>query len=374
MWDFIIIMLRVLASMGGLLFIYAAVFLYEDEQGKLQNKLEDWWIRIEDTQRTMLSRHTNLMRYLAGVMTSVIDRLFGARLLSIQSVGVSICYSYASVIFVSILYILLVKFVGVKYLDIENTFQHMPIVVALFLLIISTITMFFFLFLGTLPSFTSRIVWQVLWSVLLGGFFILWLISMYSMSLIWATDEPDISPPKLTAIMFAVLLVGLGASSAFSTAFIAITRKILRWSSGLDSASKITAVILLNSALSIVLIAAPLFWIHTIIESDWISNLESDLSEMAGFAMFAILGGAAFFTAVSNTIPALLSILFVGFALIMLVHQLLWPLLLRPIYALQRLGIAKRSKLLGTVGALLVTAGIGKWAWVEKIVDKLSPF
>ena len=51
-----------------------------------------------------------------------------------------------------------------------------------------------------------------------------------------------------------------------------------------------------------------------------------------------------------------------------------WPLLARPVYALQRLGIAHRKKLYGTLGAGLFFLSTGKYEFLEKIIERLNPF
>jgi hypothetical protein len=62
---FLHLALRVLAGVAGAMAIYAALFLYEDEQGKIENKLEEWWVRLDDGRNAAVSRHTAFMREVA---------------------------------------------------------------------------------------------------------------------------------------------------------------------------------------------------------------------------------------------------------------------------------------------------------------------
>ena len=39
---------RVVAFFSACLAIYIAAFLSEDEEGNLQNRLEKWWVRLDD--------------------------------------------------------------------------------------------------------------------------------------------------------------------------------------------------------------------------------------------------------------------------------------------------------------------------------------
>src|SRR5713101_120402 len=89
--------LRFFACLAGGSLLYPALFLYEDEQGQIQNKLEEWWVRSSDKQSAVLSRHATFMRQIAGLCTDALDRLFGSKFISARAFSVSVCYSMASV-------------------------------------------------------------------------------------------------------------------------------------------------------------------------------------------------------------------------------------------------------------------------------------
>jgi hypothetical protein len=77
----------------GVLLIYASLS-YETEDGKIQNLLEEWWIRVSDYRNQLLSRHVAFIKMLASVTTNIFNKLFGVSLVSLQALGVSICYSF----------------------------------------------------------------------------------------------------------------------------------------------------------------------------------------------------------------------------------------------------------------------------------------
>src|SRR5437879_6014623 len=95
------IAMRSVSLAVGLLALYVAAFLYEDEEGRLQNRLQDklekLWITIDDLTGTALARHTVFMRSVAVLITYAFDRLFGRRLLSMRAVGTSVCLTFASI-------------------------------------------------------------------------------------------------------------------------------------------------------------------------------------------------------------------------------------------------------------------------------------
>lgn len=89
-------LLRLLAGMAGALLLYAAFFLYEDEEARLQNRLEQLWNRIDAFQNVAMSAEVAFLQGATRTTTTILDRLLGRRLISIQSVTVSMAFSQAS--------------------------------------------------------------------------------------------------------------------------------------------------------------------------------------------------------------------------------------------------------------------------------------
>ena len=90
------IALRVIAAVAGALSLYAALFLYEDDQGRIENRLEEWWVRLDDQRNAAVSRHTAFMREVARLAGRGFDRLFGHRLFSLQAFGASSALSMST--------------------------------------------------------------------------------------------------------------------------------------------------------------------------------------------------------------------------------------------------------------------------------------
>jgi len=89
------------AFVASALLVYVAVFLREDEEGAIQDRVEALWIRIDDLSRHAVSRHTAFLRSIAAVTASGLRHLFGNRLFSWQLIGVSACLSLASLFLVA---------------------------------------------------------------------------------------------------------------------------------------------------------------------------------------------------------------------------------------------------------------------------------
>jgi hypothetical protein len=95
----LIIASRVVAGIVGVVAFYLAFFLYENEEGIWQNRLENLWIGISDRAKMTHSTATALFNKLAETFTDYSNRLFGKKLLSLQSIGTSTTLSMAPVVF-----------------------------------------------------------------------------------------------------------------------------------------------------------------------------------------------------------------------------------------------------------------------------------
>jgi hypothetical protein len=142
MWNLTHATVRIAAGVAGVLLLYAALFLYENEQGEIQNKLEEWWVRLVDRQSGALSRHTAFMQEVANLATRGFDRVFGEKLVSPQAVGVSVCYSIGSCL-------LAILTIGKFWLPIWLELGQLQ-------LVLGAVWAAAFLALGTFPAFSHR--------------------------------------------------------------------------------------------------------------------------------------------------------------------------------------------------------------------------
>jgi hypothetical protein len=73
------------AFLGGASCLYAGTLLYEDEYGRAQNKLEEWWVRFDDQQQVALSKAALFMRATVTLTGRLLDGVFGKELISFRS-------------------------------------------------------------------------------------------------------------------------------------------------------------------------------------------------------------------------------------------------------------------------------------------------
>lgn len=83
-------------SLGALL-LYLRFCLYEDEEGKLQDALVDLWDRIDDRAKSTRRRAVALLDETARISRTLLDRMFGPRIVSAQAISVSLLLAMSSI-------------------------------------------------------------------------------------------------------------------------------------------------------------------------------------------------------------------------------------------------------------------------------------
>ena len=79
------------------IFLIYLTFLYEDEEGRIQDRIAEWWVRLDDLQSAFLSRSATFMRGCAKLGFELIEFIFGAKLFSFRLFGTSFYFSIASI-------------------------------------------------------------------------------------------------------------------------------------------------------------------------------------------------------------------------------------------------------------------------------------
>src|SRR5947199_5604160 len=85
--------LKAVAGLAGVGMTYAALFLYEDEEGHVTNRLEQWWTVLDDTQKLSLSKHSVFMKEVSRLAGAIFDMFFGKRLFSYEAFFTSTFFS-----------------------------------------------------------------------------------------------------------------------------------------------------------------------------------------------------------------------------------------------------------------------------------------
>jgi hypothetical protein len=307
--------LQLLVGLIGAILLYTALFLHETEEGRVQNRLEKLWVDIDDLSKAALSKQTAFLQQISAMANSGLSKLFGARLFSAGAVSASLCLSLGSA--------LLLTRAAQVYLfphSFRFTFSTFAI---------GTVSLLVGLF--PVPFRYVGFLWIPFALFLM--IYMDWNLPYQSQGWKFVVRE---SQPLLA------MLVGGFISDVF---FIALSRWCLRKGSELNDGWKIVVLLTLNGCIGLSLVS-PL--------------IVATLMEMAhpyGGVTFAFPNPLIVWGA-SNGVTGAIALLFVVLAVVAIAHLAVWPLLERPLYSLQRFGVARNPKLLA---ATSVTCLLFAW-------------
>lgn len=323
------VVVRIVIAGLGFLLIYLALFLHEDEEGKLQNRIEELWCRIYDLQEKALSKAVLFIQAVLKLTNRGFDALLGVKLFSFRSVVVTLCYSWASLLLV----------LGGRVLFLRPIASHQFFAAGMLGVA------FLMCGYGTFPAFLHTQFSIRLWQVLTTMFLLLLSFLFYVVSASgYGVFEWRAAIAVATFTTFAVLCDIL---------FVAANRLIVRFSSGLSSLKQLLVMLLVNVVLG-VLYVAPL---------------------KAGFRQGGFggrWGELVFFVSATNLFTALSALSIVFVMLIALLHRLLWPTVERPVYAIARHGVARKPVVLIPISLMLLTWAIPAWRPFWEVVGKLK--
>lgn len=331
---------RGVAAVLGLACLYIAAFLYEDEEKRLQSRLEDLWLKLEERKVAALSRHAALLSALSATVEGWLARVFGDRLLSLQGFGVSVSYSLASIFF-GLAW-------GIVFLTPDPPDSRGLLLAGVFLLLA-----LLFAWVGTLPLLRPRT-----GRVTVGLAFL-----VLALAAGWLGWGSFLAPGRGEDPWIArVLSLGLSAVPVAGvvsvTFFVALSRRLVNWGVVEDVTSpwrahvQLFAGILLNFSLLAVFLGLPLSYLVLNVDESllWFLYLCANLP--TSFASLLLLGAGA----------------------LLLLHRLAWPLLNRSLYALQRYNVFAHRKKFWGLGLLLLGLAVsptsvkGLLPWVKALL------
>jgi hypothetical protein len=328
---FLIWSIRIVSGLFGALLLYAALFLYEDEQRQVHNTLEAWWVRLDDIKERVPGQHTRFLRGLAMTCQNALDFLFGRGLVSLDSLAVSVSLSLASIglaVVGQLFYNVRIKGQGLA-----QQFPGRPITG---MLVLAAWVAGF----STLALCRPRI---ELWPILR--------ISMsvgLAIAVFWYFELPYFAVGMAVTTGAGILVGSLLLTYVWLVSF--------RWLiARLSSATTQGAIIVsaLTSALLCAVLAAPYVASHWLVR-----HLDPILFDPASGLLMQVV---VFNALAASNVPAMLGcVVIVLAALALTVHRLMWPALQRPVYALAKADVIRRPKALAAVGlALLGSASTG---------------
>jgi hypothetical protein len=341
MWHVLHMIARLIEVLLGLFCVLTAIVLYPGEEGKIQSKFEDFWVTVDDYQKSALSKHAAFMQQVARLETHFLDIVFGHRLFSGKAATVSFSLSLATIsIFGAV----------IAYQQ-----DFMPYVR---------------LWLGFLCG-----------SILLGGACIFLrkrlllipaVLTAVSLILLWLYQSVHGSLAYLEAAGLLFVLVSL-LGFFCDISFVALTRRLLRFAGEMTSFFRILLVVVGTICLGIGLMA-PYLASQVSFPGDFLnpdaasqSNIPSYLSrQIIGFLVNPFL----YSISVTNVFDAMLALVFVLLAVILLVHRAAWPLLTRTLFHVQDIGTKGRRAVLIALGIALLSGKLDDL--LQKLIEKFG--
>jgi hypothetical protein len=332
------IFLRLAAFAAALALLYIAFFLYEDEEGGLKNRLEELWVKIDDLQKKSLSRNAAFLSGASRIAIIVLNRIFGERSVSLQSVRSCIIFSFASTAFAfALVFAFVLLFIAWHAGDV-TVFSRLVLAGLLFATI------------GAMPAFTQNK--------------LVHFASYIAAGLLAIT--PFFFLPRIGVPYVEVSLV-LSGSIAADIAFIRFLRWLLRKVVVATKAAVMCVGLLLSLAVAM-LLNLPFYYllyfesVKLFVLAGYVKAhpefLQRPLSPEAVQTFLFFIRLIEFSIVFStNTLDAACALLVFVLMFFTLMHRLLWPILERPIYAAQRWNLVSNSTVLAALGfAALVFA------------------
>jgi hypothetical protein len=312
--------------------------MYEDEEGRWQNRIEELWVAIDDRARLRGSRTSAFFNKVAGLVTRGFNRVFGRRLFSFQLIGVSSAYSFAGMfLYLPILLTIvlqprnLVAPVPGQLLSAVQLIEYFCTVVGAICFLLAAMPS-----LWPSPLFVSL-------SLLPGLIFTAGLIKLIQLH----------RPFQNQLGMFIALLV----SFLSDVIVLALVRFTVRKVSAIASVSKIVLAILIQVCVLGLLVVAP---------------YEIAPRLMVRFGHTPALQ-ILFVVAIFNAFTGLASSIFLFVLLFVLLHKVLWPALGKLLYPLARHQIIRNHKIMASVGtASFIFAFPLMWTPVKGALEWLA--
>jgi hypothetical protein len=335
MWHILHLIARPIEALLGVFCVLSAIVLYPNEEGKIQSKFEDFWIRVDDFQNLALTHHAAFMKGVANLETRFLDRVFGKRLISIQALGVSFCFSLGTIALLTMLvsYIIL----PVRYPELNSVGA---LIISLGYLICAVIV-------------GAACIWIENHNLLRNSVVIAALIFL----LLWMMTFRAGAPGVTGEISMRILLLVL-SSFGCDVIFITLTRRLLRWAGEMTSSLKVLATVIVNFFLAVLFVSPLLVGVNIKLIGDLRDEILITISMIA----------------FSNIMDAVVALFYVLLAVLLLIHRALWPLLTRTLFRMAYIGTKGRRSILTTVGLALLSVSVFGGKFPELLKDLVKIF
>jgi hypothetical protein len=311
---------RAFAFLCGLLCLHISMFT-KDNDGKVQNWLVGIWTTVEDISERKGSRAVGLINTAAAKITSILDRIFGAQLMSARFIVTSSILSIAS------LYLLTALRYAIHKDVLGATKYACGVLICVLLVELSTAK----------PKTTVMLA--------TGGFALLYLY--------WNERGPTRSFPNAIA--------GLTIGVFLDWFFVWSSRLILRKLGHERTFSQTVILAILITALGLILLA-PAFM--------FVSYRLWSVPSLATIHPSYTLGYVEWIAAIAsatNIVAGLCALSLSIVVMVALFHRLFWPILSQLVNVCYERRVIERRMLFFTAGSTLLTYAFGWLSWIGKL-------
>jgi photosystem II stability/assembly factor-like uncharacterized protein len=333
-------LLHIFAGVAGALLLYSALFLYADENKLQQNRLEQIWQEIYALQERALSKKVAFLRVAASSTRTALDFILGKKLLSMRAGTITVLFSLAS----TLVWL-------VKSPQASLGIRSLMVLFCLLLQIMGSVPACAQSDL-TSPSLQRSIVKWLYWFGVVVFAVVAQLFILYRLSL--GTLDNELEPYFLVfavlahdhpfVVVLAFVLAELSILTALATDifFLALFRWVIRRITELSQLWAIALYFLLAGTVGALLAGPAILLVVP-------SLLKRFLEFNPGF--FAV----AYFVFTSTWFDVGCLVIFVCYAIVLLLHRLAWPVSKGLFdYTAGRTGLIRKRKLRGGVGIMLL--------------------
>ena len=312
----------------GLALLYVAIFLHEDEEGKLRNRIIELWNRIDSTGQVAHSGIATFSQSISRLLVRSFDWYFGEKLFSARVLGTSVLLSFASGFLTLAIF---------ELFHLKNQGHFLRLTVPLFIR--------FFVWASIPAIYPKRWVIFIWWASIIAfplsglGFLVFFAKSQGASYVLHG----------LAYFAFALLF-----SFSCDVIYIAVTRRTLSKLTGPIGFGKSLYLISCNLLLLLLFIVLPIW-----------GGLRLSTHAVG-------LGIALIISSASNGLNICVTLIALASSALLFIHNAFWNLIERPIYAIVRFNPIQnhRGKLLLIGGALVFTPFTSVSAFFHFVASK----
>ncbi len=321
----------------GILLVYTVVAMFPDEEGRLQNRIENLWIAIDDKQKSKVGRAIAILNRVASYLTRVYNRVLGSRLISVQMIGVSSSSSIAGFFIFAALLLLTFLYLSLsRHAAVTPQFNAGLWLIGILCFVLGLVVLVFAALPSVIRNWFGR-------AVSLAPL----LLFTYGSVLIVKRQRGALVSNQVT------VLAGLVIGVMTDIFVLAAVRLSLRLLANTAKFMKIVWAVLVQVGALILIVLVPFEASTPLLSANKDSLGAKVLLSSMMFNFFTMLGILAFLLLL----------------VVLMVHRALWPTLGRLVFSIARFKPLQNNRgLFAVIGFVCIVYGLGIIGWGDVII------